>query len=72
MQEKNIPVVALVGGIGDGASQIYSCGVRSAMSSVNNIMTAQEAFSRAEELFLDAADRMCRFIKVGMELKKEG
>ena len=71
-KKKNIPVVALVGGIGDGASQIYDCGVRSAMSSVNNIMTAQEAFSRAEELFLDAADRMCRFIKVGMELKKEG
>ena len=33
-------------------------------------MDISEALNRAEELYKGAADRMFRFLKVGMEMKK--
>ena len=63
-----IPVVALVGGMGDGAEQIYGCGVSSMMTTVNAVMELEEALKRAEELYYSGAVRMFRILKVGMEL----
>ena len=63
-----IPAIALVGGMGDGAEQIYDCGISSMMTTVNAVMELEEALRRAEELYYSGAVRMFRIIKVGMGL----
>lgn len=63
-----IPAVALVGGMGDGAEQIYGCGISSMMTTVNAVMELEEALRRAEELYYSGAVRMFRILKVGMGL----
>lgn len=64
----NIPVVAVVGGMGADAQKVYGYGVDSIMTTVNSPMPLDEALSRADELMADATDRLFRFIKVGMKL----
>ncbi len=61
--------VAIVGSMGEGAEEIYKYGIESIMPTVNKEMSLDEALSRAKELLAGAADRMFRFIKVGMEIK---
>ena len=39
------------------------------MTSVNAPMPLEEALQRAEDLYLEAAIRMFRFIKTGMEMR---
>ena len=67
-KKRNIPAVALVGSIGDGAEDIFNYGIRSIMTTVNSPMPLEEALNRAEELYIKAAIRMFRMIKTGMEL----
>lgn len=68
-ERKGVPVVAIVGGMGPGAQEAYEFGISSIMPTVNAPMSLDEAIARAEELLKDAADRMFRFIKLGMGLK---
>jgi glycerate kinase len=68
-KQKGIPVVAVVGCMGEGASLIYDCGVGAAMSCVNTAMSVQESLNRADELFVQAVDRMYRFMKIGMGME---
>lgn len=67
-RKHNVPVVALVGGMGEGAEQIYEHGIRSIVTSVNGIMPPKEAFKNAEILYYQAALRLFRLLKTGMEL----
>lgn len=67
-KKRNIPAVALVGSIGDGAEDIFNYGIRSIMTTVNSPMPLEEALNHAEELYIKAAIRMFRMIKTGMEL----
>ena len=67
---KGIPAVALVGGMGDGAEKIYDFGVESILPTINGAMEIGEALERAEELYRNAAERMFRMIRVGMEMKR--
>lgn len=67
-KHKGIKVVAIVGGMGPGAQKVYDYGIYSIMPTVNAPMSLDEAIDRAQELLKDAADRMFRFIKLGMEL----
>ncbi len=71
-RKKGIPAVAIVGGMGNGAEKIYEFGVESIIPTINGAMDIQEALDRAEELYKGAADRMFRFLKVGMQMKKDG
>ena len=68
-KKKGIPAVAIVGGMGNGAEKIYEFGVESIISTINGAMEIGEALDRAEELYKGAADRMFRFLKVGMSIK---
>lgn len=68
-KKKGIPVAGISGSLGRDAMNICDWGVSSLMSSVNSPMPLQEALDRAEELYLDAAIRMFRFIRMGMEMK---
>lgn len=65
-KRKNIPVIALVGGMGEGAEDIYAHGIDSIMTTVNGAMPLEEAMERAEELYYDSAVRMFKMVKVGM------
>lgn len=67
---KGIGVVAVVGGMGSGAQAVYEHGIDSIIPTVNKDMSLDEALSRSEELMRDAADRLFRLIKVGMNIRK--
>ena len=68
-RERNIPVVAIVGGMGDKAETIFDHGVDSIMTTINGAMELDEALDRAEELYASAADRTFRLLKAGMSLR---
>lgn len=63
-----IPAVAIVGSMGPGAEDIYEYGIDSIVTTVNGIMTLEEAMDRAEELYLGAARRMFRLLRAGRQL----
>lgn len=66
----NIPVVAVVGGMGPGAEKVYDFGIHSIITTVNSPMPLEEALSNADELMGNAADRLFRFIKAGYEVRE--
>ena len=66
---KGIPVLGLSGSLGKNAMDICSCGISSLMTSVNAPMDVSEAMARAEELYYEAALRMFRFVKTGMDMR---
>ena len=66
---KGIPAVGLSGSLGKNALDICEYGITSLMTSVNAPMPLEEALQRAEDLYLEAAIRMFRFIKTGMEMR---
>jgi glycerate kinase len=68
---KGVPVLGLSGSLGTNALDILNCGVSSLMTTVNAPMTLQEAIERSEELYYEAAVRMFRFVKAGMEIKTD-
>ena len=66
---KGVPVLGLSGSLGKNALDICEYGVGSLMTSVNGPMDITEAIDRAEELYYEAAIRMFRFVKIGMEMR---
>ena len=68
-KERGIPVVAIVGGMGMKAENIFDYGVDSIMTTINGAMELEEALERSEELYAGAADRMFRMLKAGMGLR---
>ncbi len=65
-----ITAVGLSGALGKGADAVFQHGISSLMTAVNAPMTTEYALKNAETLYYQAALRMFRFIKAGMELKK--
>ena len=70
-KRKGIPVVALVGAMGEGADKIFDYGICSMMTTVNGVMELDKALENAEELYYGGALRMFRFIKTGMILQEK-
>lgn len=68
---KGVPVLGLSGSLGTNALDILNCGISSLMTTINAPMTLQEALEHAEELYYDAAVRMFRFVKTGMDIKNQ-
>lgn len=68
-QKKEIPAVALVGSMGEGAEDIFQYGICSMMTTVNAPMPLEEALERAEELYYHGAVRMFRFLKTGLAMR---
>lgn len=67
---QGVPAVAVVGCMGEGAGQIYDCGITAAVSCMGGAASQEDALARADALFLDAADRMYRLVKLGMSLTR--
>lgn len=65
-----VPAVAIVGGMGKGAEEIYQHGISSIVTTINGPMRTEEAMERAEELYSCAARRMFRLFKAGTSLRK--
>lgn len=63
-KKQGIPAVALVGSMGEGAEQIYNCGIDSIMTTVNAVQNLDDVLAHAEELYYSAAVRMFRLLKI--------
>ena len=63
-----IPVLAIVGDIGDGAEAVYDFGIDSIMSTVNRAMPLSEAIARGGELLEEGAERAMRMVKIGLSV----
>lgn len=70
-KRKNIPAVALVGAMGEGAEKICDFGICSIMTTVNGVMELENALENAEDLYYGGALRMFRFIKTGMAIQEK-
>lgn len=66
-----VPVIAIVGSIGDGYKDNYSLGIDLILDIVNKPMTLDEAFEDAPGLIEDAGENAARVIKL-MDKMKEG
>lgn len=64
-----VPAAAVVGGLLEGYEEIYRHGITGIVTTVNGPMTLEEAMARSEELYLDAARRLLRAIRCGMEIQ---
>ncbi|MFI3237294.1 MAG: glycerate kinase [Lachnospiraceae bacterium] len=63
-KNKNIPCVAIVGGMGERAEAMYEHGITSIMTTTNGIMDLSTAVERAPELCYSAAERIFRILLV--------
>lgn len=63
-KKKNIPVIALAGGIGDGYSDLYDYGFHGIFSIVDKPMTLDESMKNSKELVREAAYRIINLYMV--------
>lgn len=69
-ERKGVPVCAVAGGMDASAEAfIKAAPWRSAVTTVNGVMSVQEAMEQAETLYRNAARRMFRLLRMGMRLK---
>ena len=68
----DIPVVAIVGDIGENAEIVFSHGIHSIMSSASGAMTLREAMDNASTLIESASERAMRLIGIGLKMAKHG
>lgn len=67
-QKAGVPAVAVVGGLLPGYESIYNTGIMTVVTTVNGVMSMDEAIERCEELYEDAAYRLLKAVKCGMEM----
>ena len=63
-----VPVIALTGGMAEGAEALYDVAQSSIMTTINAAMSVEHAMQNAEALVADAADRMFRMLQIGAHL----
>lgn len=66
---KNVPVIAIVGGMGEEAGEYMNVAQASIQVTVNDTMTLADALKNAEALYLDAADRLFCTLKIGWQMR---
>ena len=54
-KEKDVPVTAIVGGLGEGWEGLYGCGIGKVIPLVQGSVTLEDAMQRAESVYYDAA-----------------
>ncbi|MCK6207060.1 glycerate kinase [Bacillus infantis] len=62
---KNVPVVAIVGSIGEGASEVYSQGINAIFDIVDKPMSLTDAMENVSSLLEQAAENVMRLINIG-------
>ncbi len=61
----NIPVIAIAGGIGDGAEAVYEAGIDAMLGIVQAPMSLEDAVEDALQLIADAAEQAARLVAIG-------
>ena len=61
----NIPVIAIAGGIAEGAEAVYEAGIDAMLGIVQEPMSLEDAVGDASRLIADAAEQAARLIKIG-------
>ncbi|MBP3893333.1 MAG: glycerate kinase [Atopobiaceae bacterium] len=64
--QHGVPAIALCGSLGPGAMDIFDHGIDSLMVTMDAPMSLDDAMDNAPALYLDAAERMFRLVRVGM------
>lgn len=62
-KEKGVPVAAIVGGLGDGWEGLLNCGIYEVVPLVKGDVTVEDAMTRSEEVYYDAALEFFRSLK---------
>ncbi|MGE5558410.1 MAG: glycerate kinase [Bacillota bacterium] len=65
---RGIPVIAVTGGMDEGAYLVYEQGIDAIIPTVNRSMSLEEAMARSRQLMEDAGDRLFRMIKAGIRI----
>ena len=65
-----VPCICLSGGLGEGCSAVREKGIDALSSTVPGPLSLEECMERGAELIEEAAERVCRLLAVGMDLKK--
>lgn len=60
----NVPVIAMVGSIGQGASEVYSYGINAIIDIINRPMTLDEAIKNAPSLIERASENLMRILSI--------
>ena len=61
----NIPVIAIAGGIGEGADTVYSAGIDAMLGIVQAPMSLEDAVENALQLIADTAEQAARLVAIG-------
>lgn len=69
-EKYKVPVIAIVGSIGQQAEVVYQHHIESMESCIKSPCTLEEALEGAEENLMEATERIMRSIALGMKLKK--
>ena len=69
-KRSGIPVLAIAGGIKEGAETSYDAGIDAMMSIAPGPISLDEAIERSTELVVDTAERAARMIKIGSLLDR--
>ena len=68
----NIPVIAIAGGIAEGAETVYDAGIDAMLGIVQEPMSLEDAVGDASRLIADTAEQAARLIRIGQgELFKQ-
>ena len=67
-KETNIPVIAIAGGIGEGAEAVYAEGIDSMLGIVQAPMSLENAVEDAVQLIADTAEQAARLVMIGTHL----
>ncbi len=61
----NIPVIAIAGGIAEGAEAVYDAGIDAMLGTVQEPMSLEDAVGDASRLIADTAEQAARLIAIG-------
>lgn len=69
-RQRGVPAIAIVGGMGEQAEEIYACGIDSMVTTVNHTMPMKQAMDHAVELYRCAAYRTMQLLRTGYRLRQ--
>ncbi len=69
-KEADIPVIAIAGGIGEGAEAVYAKGIDSMLGIVHAPMSLEDAVEDALQLIADTAEQAARLVLIGKHLQQ--
>ena len=68
-KEHNIPVIAIAGGIAEGAEAVYEAGIDAMLGIVQEPMSLEVAVEDATRLIADTAEQAARLVVIGNKLR---